>query len=59
MVAYTPKATVQAAMGAVPLAAGVVSGDIILAVSVLAIIFTAPLGALGVKMVGERLLKVE
>jgi len=46
-------------MGAVLLAAGVLSGDIILAVSVLAIIFTAPLGALGVKMVGERLLKVE
>jgi NhaP-type Na+/H+ or K+/H+ antiporter len=59
MVAYTPKATVQAAMGAVPLAAGVVSGDIILAVSVLAIIFTAPLGALGVRVVGERLLIVE
>lgn len=59
MVAYTPKATVQAAMGAVPLAAGVASGDMILAVSVLAILFTAPLGAAGVKIVGEKVLKEE
>ncbi|HMK54956.1 MAG TPA: cation:proton antiporter [Methanobacteriaceae archaeon] len=59
MIAYTPKATVQAAMGAVPLAAGVASGDIILAISVLAILFTAPLGAIGVKMMGERVLKEE
>ncbi len=49
MVTYTPKATVQAA---VPLAAEVASGDIILAVSVLAILLTAPLGAVGVKIVG-------
>ncbi len=59
MVAHTPKATVQAAMGAVPLAVGVASGDIILAVSVLAILFTAPLGAVGVKIVGETVLKEE
>ncbi|MDP3066791.1 MAG: cation:proton antiporter [Methanobacteriaceae archaeon] len=59
MVAYNPKAKVQAAMGAVPLEVGVASGDIILAVSVLAILFTAPLGAVGVKIVGEKVLKEE
>lgn len=48
-VSYTPKATVQAAMGSVPLAYGVVSGDMILAVSVLAIVITAPIGAIGIR----------
>ncbi|UTB32463.1 MAG: cation:proton antiporter [Methanobacterium sp. ERen5] len=59
MVANTPKATVQAAIGAVPLAAGVASGDIILAISVLAIILTAPLGSLGIKVLGDKILKKE
>ncbi len=54
VVAYTPKATVQAAIGAVPLAAGVVSGDLILAMAVLAIMVTAPLGAIGIKTTGEK-----
>ncbi|MGL4773153.1 MAG: cation:proton antiporter [Clostridium sp.] len=53
IVSYIPKATVQAAMGAVPLAAGVESGEIILAIAVLSIIITAPLGALGIKYAGE------
>ncbi len=57
MVVNTPKATVQAAIGAVPLAAGVASGDLILAISVLAIILTAPLGSIGIKFMGERVLK--
>ena len=43
--AYTPKATVQAAIGSIPLAAGVDAGGIILTVAVLAIILTAPIGA--------------
>ena len=47
VISYIPKATVQAAIGAVPLEAGVKSGDIILAVAVLSILFTAPLGAIG------------
>lgn len=59
MVANTPKATVQAAIGAVPLAAGVASGDVILAISVLAIILTAPLGSLGIKLMGDKILKKE
>lgn len=56
VVAYIPKATVQAAIGAVPLSAGVASGEIILAVSVLSILLTAPLGAIGIKVLGERIL---
>lgn len=46
VVAYTPKATVQAAIGGVPLAMGLACGHTVLAVAVTAIIFTAPLGAL-------------
>ena len=44
VIAYLPKATVQAAIGSVPLAAGLACGKIILSVAVLAIIITAPLG---------------
>lgn len=54
-VSYTPKATVQAAMGSVPLAYGVVSGDMILAVSVLAIVVTAPIGAIGIRFFSKFL----
>ncbi|AOT71680.1 potassium transporter [Geosporobacter ferrireducens] len=57
--AYIPKATVQAAIGAVPLAAGIPSGEIILAISVLSIIITAPLGAIAIKMTGEKWLAVD
>ncbi len=56
IVAYVPKATVQAAIGAVPLAAGVASGDVILAVAVLSILITAPLGAVGIMLFGEKIL---
>lgn len=56
VVAYVPKATVQAAIGAVPLAAGVASGEVILAVAVLSILLTAPLGAIGIVVLGERIL---
>lgn len=48
-VAYTPKATVQAAIGAVPLSYGVAGGDLILAMAVLSIILTAPLGSMGIR----------
>ncbi|ADL12409.1 cation:proton antiporter [Acetohalobium arabaticum] len=54
VIAYSPKATVQAAIGAVPLSAGVESGELILAMAVLAIIITAPLGAAGIKLAGEN-----
>lgn len=56
VVAYLPKATVQAAIGAVPLAAGVASGEVILAVAVLSILLTAPIGAIGIMILGERIL---
>lgn len=45
MMAYTPKATVQAAIGGIPLALGFSCGDTVLTVAVLAIVITAPLGA--------------
>ena len=54
IISFIPKATVQAAMGAVPLAAGVASGNLILAICVLAIIVTAPLGAIGIKYFGDK-----
>jgi solute carrier family 9B (sodium/hydrogen exchanger), member 1/2 len=57
VVSYLPKATVQAAIGAVPLAAGVQSGELILAIAVLSIIITAPLGAIGIKFAGEHWLE--
>jgi len=56
VVAYIPKATVQAAIGAIPLAAGVASGEVILAVAVLSILLTAPIGAIGIVIFGERIL---
>ena len=57
VIAYTPKATVQAAMGAVPLAFGVESGDIMLAIAVLSILITAPLGAVGISFSSNKLLE--
>jgi len=56
IIAYLPKATVQAAMGSVPLAAGIAEGQLILALAVMAIIFTAPLGLLGIRRLGPVLL---
>lgn len=55
-VAYIPKATVQAAVGAVPLAAGLASGNIILSVAVLSILLTAPLGAVAIDLSYPHLL---
>ena len=57
-IAYVPKATVQAAVGGLPLAAGVAAGEIILAIAALAIMVTAPLGALGIRYSAPRLLSV-
>ena len=57
VIAYLPKATVQAAIGSVPLAAGLACGQIVLSVAVLAIIVTAPLGAIGIDCTYKRLLK--
>ncbi len=56
MIAYTPKATVQAAIGGVPLAMGLPCGNIVLTVAVLAILITAPLGAFFIDLTYKRLL---
>lgn len=56
VIAYIPKATVQAAVGSVPLALGVAGGELILAMSVLAIMITAPIGALALEYMSENLL---
>lgn len=56
MIAYTPKATVQAAIGGIPLSLGLACGDIVLTVAVLAIILTAPLGAFAIDLSYKKLL---
>ena len=57
MLAYTPKATVQAAIGGVPLSMGLACGNTVLIVAVLAIIITAPLGAFAIDMTYRKQLK--
>lgn len=59
VIAYLPKATVQAAIGSVPLSLGLPCGKIVLSVAVLAILITAPLGALGMDGTYRLLLKKE
>jgi len=56
MIAYTPKATVQAAIGGMPLAMGLSCGNIVLTVAVLAILITAPFGAIGIDSTYKKLL---
>ena len=56
MMAYTPKATVQAAIGGIPLALGFACGDTVLTVAVLAIVLTAPLGAFAIDFSYKKLL---
>lgn len=57
MLAYTPKATVQAAIGGLPLAMGLACGNIVLMVSVIAIMVTAPLGAFAIDLTYKKFLK--
>lgn len=56
MMAYTPKATVQAAIGAIPLSMGLACGNIVLTVAVLSILITAPFGAICVDNFYKKLL---
>ena len=56
MVAYCPKATMQAAIGALPLAMGLSCGPMVLTVAILAILITSPLGALGIDIMYKRIL---
>lgn len=57
VISYLPKATVQAAIGSVPMAMGLSCGKIVLAVAVLAILITAPLGAIGMDITYQKLLE--
>lgn len=59
VVAYLPKATVQAAIGGVPLSLGLPCGNIVLSVAVLSILVTAPLGATGMDLSYRKLLTRE
>lgn len=59
VIAYLPKATVQAAIGSVPLSLGLPCGEMVLSVAVLAILITAPLGAIGMDATYKRLLVKE
>lgn len=59
MIAYTPKATVQAAIGGLPLAMGLPAGELILTISVVAILLTAPLGAFGIDLTYKNILERE
>ncbi|MDO4509654.1 MAG: cation:proton antiporter [Lachnospiraceae bacterium] len=59
MLAYTPKATVQAAIGGIPLSLGLACGDTVLTVAVLAIVLTAPFGAFAIDLSYNKLLKRE
>lgn len=59
MLSYIPKATVQASIGGIPLALGISSGEEILVIAVLAILFTAPLGALLIDLTYQKLLSKE
>lgn len=59
MMAYTPKATVQAAIGGIPLAMGLACGDTVLMVAVLAIVLTAPVGAFAIDFTYKKLLSKE
>lgn len=59
MIAYCPKATVQAAIGSIPLTMGLSCGNIVLTVAVLSILITAPLGAFFIELLYKKLLKKE
>lgn len=56
VIAYLPKATVQAAIGAIPLGLGLPAGEIILAIAVVSILVTAPLGSIAINGTAEKLL---
>ena len=59
IIAYMPKATVQAAIGSVPLSLGLSCGSIVLSVAVLGILITAPLGALGIDLSCKKFLEIQ
>ena len=58
VVSYLPKATVQAAIGGIPLSLGLPCGELVLTTAVVSILVTAPLGAFGIDLLGRRVLSV-
>ena len=58
VVSYLPKATVQAAIGGIPLSLGLPCGVLVLTTAVVSILVTAPLGAFGIDLLGKRVLSV-
>jgi hypothetical protein len=59
VLSHIPKATVQAVIGAIPPEAGVPGGEIILALAVLSVLVTSPIGAIGISLYGEKVLEEE
>ena len=59
VIAYLPKATVQSAKAAIPMQMGVVGGEIMQAIAILSVLITAPIGAIGIKLTSDKLLKTE
>lgn len=57
VIAYLPKATVQSAKAGIPLQMGVAGGELIQALSILAVVITAPIGAIGIKLTADRFLE--
>ncbi len=59
VIAYLPKATVQSAKASIPLQMGVAGGEIMQAIAILSVLITAPIGAIGIRMTSDKLLKVK
>lgn len=59
VIAYLPKATVQSAKAAIPMQMGIVGGEIMQAIAILSVLITAPIGAIGIKLTSDKLLKTE
>ena len=59
IIAYLPKATVQSAKAGIPLQMGVVGGEVMQAIAILSVLFTAPIGAIGIKISSSKLLNQE
>ena len=59
VIAYLPKATVQSAKASIPLQMGVMGGEIMQAITILSVLITAPIGAIGIRLSSDRLLNTE
>ena len=59
VIAYLPKATVQSAKASIPLQMGVIGGEIMQAITILSVLITAPIGAIGIRLTSDRLLNIE